>query len=100
MAERRRARKSTRSAAQKGSPGTDAAAGGSAVRGGRAGARAARTRRKPQTAGGLTPHPGVEHVVVLVQENHTMDNYFAGLAPWGVNVAAGWPVEEPVKFSV
>jgi hypothetical protein len=35
----------------------------------------------------------VEHVVVLVQENHTMDNYFAGLAPWGVNVAAGWPVE-------
>ncbi len=39
------------------------------------------------------PRPGVEHVVILVQENHTMDNYFAGLAPWGVNVASHWPVE-------
>jgi hypothetical protein len=38
-------------------------------------------------------HPGVQHVVVLVQENHTTDNYLAGLAPWGVNVATGWPVE-------
>jgi hypothetical protein len=42
---------------------------------------------------GRAPHPGVERVVVLVQENHTTDNYVAGLAPWGVNVAAGWPVE-------
>jgi phospholipase C len=38
-------------------------------------------------------HPGVDHVVVLVQENHTTDNYFAGLAPWGVNVARGLPLQ-------
>jgi hypothetical protein len=31
-------------------------------------------------------------VVVLVQENHTTDNYFAALAPWGANVVTGWPV--------
>jgi uncharacterized protein YegP (UPF0339 family) len=41
----------------------------------------------------VTPHPGVDHVVVLVQENHTTDNYFSGLAPWGVNVATGWQVQ-------
>lgn len=40
-----------------------------------------------------TPHPGVDHVVVFVQENHTADNYLAGLAPYGVNVATGWPVQ-------
>jgi hypothetical protein len=40
-----------------------------------------------------TAHPTVDHVVVLVQENHTTDNYLSGLAPWGVNVAAGWPVQ-------
>jgi len=27
----------------------------------------------------------------MVQENHTTDNYFRGLAPWGANVATGWP---------
>jgi hypothetical protein len=27
----------------------------------------------------------------MVQENHTTDNYFAGLAAWGANVATGWP---------
>jgi hypothetical protein len=27
----------------------------------------------------------------MVQENHTTDHYFAGLAPWGANVATGWP---------
>jgi phospholipase C len=32
----------------------------------------------------------VKRVVILVQENHTTDNYFAGLAPWGANVATGW----------
>jgi hypothetical protein len=35
----------------------------------------------------------VKHVVVMVQENHTVDNYFGGLAPWGANVATGWPPE-------
>src|SRR5689334_4236954 len=40
-----------------------------------------------------TARPGVDQVVVLVQENHTTDNYFSGLAPWGANVAAGWPVQ-------
>ncbi|HEY2542640.1 MAG TPA: alkaline phosphatase family protein [Gaiellaceae bacterium] len=34
--------------------------------------------------------PAVEHVVILVQENHTVDNYFRGLAPYGANVAADW----------
>jgi hypothetical protein len=33
----------------------------------------------------------VKRVVIMVQENHTTDNYFAGLAPWGANVATGWP---------
>lgn len=36
-------------------------------------------------------HPNIEHVVILVQENHTTDNYLSGLAPYGVNVATGWP---------
>jgi hypothetical protein len=35
----------------------------------------------------------VSRVVVIVQENHTTDNYFAGLAPWGANVATGWPTQ-------
>ncbi|MBV8300605.1 MAG: hypothetical protein JOY68_01630 [Candidatus Dormibacteraeota bacterium] len=33
-----------------------------------------------------------QRVVILIQENHTVDNYFGGLAPWGANVATGWPV--------
>lgn len=37
--------------------------------------------------------PRVKRVVVMVQENHTTDNYFRGLAPYGANVAAGWPVQ-------
>ncbi len=31
-------------------------------------------------------------VVIMVQENHTVDSYFRGLAPWGANVATGWPI--------
>jgi hypothetical protein len=27
----------------------------------------------------------------MVQENHTTDNYFRALAPYGANVATGWP---------
>ncbi|MFF2029892.1 alkaline phosphatase family protein [Arthrobacter sp. NPDC058192] len=33
----------------------------------------------------------VKRVVVMVQENHTTDNYFRGLAPYGANVASDWP---------
>src|SRR5438477_4414168 len=33
----------------------------------------------------------VHRVVVLVQENHTVDNYFRALAAYGANVAADWP---------
>ena len=33
----------------------------------------------------------VKRVVVMVQENHTTDNYFRGLAAYGANVATGWP---------
>ncbi len=31
-------------------------------------------------------------VVIMVQENHTTDNYFGALAPYGANVATGWPI--------
>jgi len=34
----------------------------------------------------------VEHVVICVQENHTTDNYFRALAPYGANVAHDWPL--------
>ena len=33
----------------------------------------------------------IERVVVFVQENHTVDNYFRGLAPYGANVVTDWP---------
>jgi phospholipase C len=33
----------------------------------------------------------VKRVVIIVQENHTVDNYFRGLAPYGGNVATDWP---------
>ena len=35
----------------------------------------------------------VKGVVVMVQENHTTDNYFRGLAAYGANVATDWPVQ-------
>jgi hypothetical protein len=31
--------------------------------------------------------------VVLIQENHTTDNYFSGPAGYGASVATGWPVQ-------
>jgi hypothetical protein len=34
----------------------------------------------------------VERVVVFVQENHTVDNYFRVLAAYGANVVADWPL--------
>jgi hypothetical protein len=34
----------------------------------------------------------VSRVVVFVQENHTTDNYFRGLAPYGARVASHWPL--------
>lgn len=40
------------------------------------------------TNGGATP---IKRVVIFVQENHTTDNYFRGLAPWGANVVTDWP---------
>jgi len=33
-----------------------------------------------------------DHVVVIVQENHTTDNYFRGLAPYGANVATDFKI--------
>jgi hypothetical protein len=30
--------------------------------------------------------------VIIIQENHTTDNYFRALADWGANVAHDWPV--------
>jgi hypothetical protein len=38
------------------------------------------------------PKALAKHVVVFVQENHTTDSYFRGLAPWGANVATDWPI--------
>jgi len=34
----------------------------------------------------------VKRVVIMVQENHTTDNYFRGLAAYGGAVAADWPI--------
>ncbi|MFZ1997234.1 MAG: alkaline phosphatase family protein [Solirubrobacteraceae bacterium] len=34
----------------------------------------------------------VKRVVIIVQENHTVDNYFRGLAPYGGAVATDWPI--------
>ncbi len=34
----------------------------------------------------------VERVVIMVQENHTADNYFRGLAPYGGAVVSDWPL--------
>ncbi len=31
-------------------------------------------------------------VVIMIQENHTVDSYFRSLAPWGANVATDWPI--------
>ncbi|MER6030974.1 alkaline phosphatase family protein [Streptomyces sp. NPDC001851] len=39
-----------------------------------------------------TPAGPVKHVVFLVQENHTTDNYFLSMAAYGANIATGWPV--------
>ena len=38
------------------------------------------------------PSTPVKRVVVIVQENHTTDNYFRSLAAWGANVATDWPI--------
>jgi phospholipase C len=35
--------------------------------------------------------PVVRRVIVLVQENHTTDNYFRALRAYGANVATHWP---------
>jgi hypothetical protein len=34
----------------------------------------------------------VTRVVIIVQENHTVDNYFRGLSPYGGAVATDWPI--------
>ncbi len=34
----------------------------------------------------------VKHVVIVVQENHTTDNYFRSMAAYGANVASDWPL--------
>ncbi|HZX08578.1 alkaline phosphatase family protein, partial [Kribbella sp.] len=36
-------------------------------------------------------NPTIDHVIVMVQENHTTDNYFSSMAAYGANVATGWP---------
>ena len=36
----------------------------------------------------------VKRVVIMVQENHTVDCYFGGLRPYGGNVATGWPLAQ------
>ncbi|MFZ0217101.1 MAG: alkaline phosphatase family protein [Candidatus Dormiibacterota bacterium] len=37
------------------------------------------------------PAGPISHVVIMVQENHTTDNYLRSLAAWGADVATGWP---------
>jgi hypothetical protein len=36
----------------------------------------------------------VKRVVIMVQENHTVDCYFRGLRPYGGNVATDWPIAQ------
>ena len=48
-------------------------------------------RGRSRCYGPGVPGAGVKRVVVMVQENHTVDSYFRGLAPYGGNVATGWP---------
>ena len=38
------------------------------------------------------PAVATTRVVVFVQENHTTDNYFRGMAPYGAQVASNWPL--------
>jgi hypothetical protein len=54
------------------------------------------TGSKGSSASGSEPslRKRVKHVVVFIQENHTTDNYFRGLGPYGANVATDWP-EQP-----
>lgn len=33
----------------------------------------------------------IAHVVIMVQENHTTDNYLRSMRGWGADVATGWP---------
>ena len=40
----------------------------------------------------MSSSQAVEHVVIVVQENHTTDNYFRTLAAYGANVASDWPL--------
>jgi hypothetical protein len=40
----------------------------------------------------MSVEASVMRVVVFVQENHTTDNYFRGLAPYGARVASHWPL--------
>jgi phospholipase C len=37
------------------------------------------------------PGAAIKHVVIIVQENHTTDNYFRSMTAYGANVATGWP---------
>ena len=46
---------------------------------------------QPGQAPGKFPAGAIKRVVILIQENHTTDNYFRGLAPWGANVEANLP---------
>jgi hypothetical protein len=39
----------------------------------------------------VAPQQTVKHVVILVQENHTTDNYFRSMAAYGANVVSTWP---------
>ncbi|MFD6161957.1 alkaline phosphatase family protein [Nocardia sp. NPDC060256] len=39
----------------------------------------------------MSPASSAAHVVIMVQENHTTDNYFRSMRPFGANVANDWP---------
>src|SRR3974390_2586927 len=45
-------------------------------------------RPRPQRGAGTGKFPPgpIKRVVIMIQENHTTDNYFRGLAPWGAKV--------------
>lgn len=51
-----------------------------------------RPRPHPGPGTGKFPAGPIKRVVIMIQENHTTDNYFRGLAPWGANVATDLPI--------
>ena len=51
-----------------------------------------RPKPGPGPSAGKFPAGPIRRVIVMIQENHTTDNYFRGLAPWGANIDTTLPI--------